>query len=477
VRWWALPLCCALAALALGAGAAPAGAAPQTLKLGLADASFEGSDAALREGWMGRARVAGADLVLLNAVWSSIAPRKRPAEFDPSDPGDPAYKWPALDGAVRSAAAQGLDPVLTIDFAPSWAEGPGRPSVAAAPPGTWLPQPTELGLFARALAARYSGSFVDPNEPGSGPLPRVRYFQIWAEQNLSIHLTPLWRGGRLVSPVHYRAMLNAAYAGVHRASPGARVIVGGLAPYGDARAGARRVPPVWFWRSLLCLRGARLKPIACPQPAHFDIAAHNPINVFAPTQGAFSPLDVSTPDIGRLTKIVRRAVAMRRALPVRRKPFWATEIWWDSKPPDPHGVPIARQARYLTQSLFEFWRQGVSAVIWWYLRDQAPGAAGFGATQQSGLLYRNGRAKPALRAFRFPFVARREHDGRVLLWGKAPRSGRLVVERRRSSGWAAVARVAVGPGRIFAERFRASGGTLVLRARQGEETSLSWRLR
>ena len=48
------------------------------------------------------------------------------------------------------------------------AEGPNRPSLTVAPAGTWLPQPAELGLFARALATRYSGGFVDPADPGCG---------------------------------------------------------------------------------------------------------------------------------------------------------------------------------------------------------------------------------------------------------------------------------------------------------------------
>lgn len=465
----------ALVALVLAVAAPEAAAAPRGLELGLADATFNGSDAALRDEWMARARGARADLVLLGVAWSGIAPKAPPAGFDAADPADPAYDWDALDGAVRGAVAQGLRPVLDVNFAPRWAEGPNRPSPAVAPPGTWLPQPEELGRFARALAARYSGGFVDPTDPGAGPLPRVRYFQVWAEQNLSVHLNPLWEGGRMVAPQHYRAMLNAAYAAVHAVNPGARVIVGGLAPYGDAEAGGSRIPPVWFWRSLLCLRGSGLRLLACPEPAHFDIAAHNPINVWAPSRGAVSPLDVSTPDIGRLSSIVRRGVATGRALPARPKRWYVGEEWWDSSPPDPGGVPLRRHARFLSESLYELWRQGVGAVIWWYLRDQSPGAAGYAATQQSGLLFRDGAAKPAYRAFGFPFVARRER-GDVLLWGKAPSPGRLVLERRTQSGWAPLARVVAGRRRVFLVRVDASAGALRVRARQGADVSLPARV-
>ena len=469
-------LALALAGLALGAHLPAAAAMPHRLQLGLADPTFAASDPALRDEWMQRAKDARAELAMLGAPWSAIAPKAPPAGFDAADPADPAYDWKALDASVRAAVAHGLQPVLDLNTAPAWAEGPGRPSGSPAPAGTWLPQAPALGEFAQALAARYSGSFVDPAQPAAGPLPRVRYFEVWAEENLSEHLNPLWEGQALLGPRHYRAMLNAAYAGIHRADPGARIIVGGLAPYGDAVAGGSRIPPVWFWRSLLCLRGAKLRPAGCPDPAHFDIAAHNPIDVFGPDVGAVSPLDVSTPDVGRLTAIVHRAVATGRALPARPKPFWAPEIWWDSDPPDPRGVPLRRHARFLTEALFDLWRQGVSAVIWWYLRDQAPGAAGFAATQQSGLFFRDGRPKPAYRAFRFPFVAHRAGAGRVLLWGKAPSPGRLVVERRTPSGWAPLARPTAGPDRIFVVSVDA-GGSFQARARQGGEASLSWRVR
>jgi hypothetical protein len=466
----------ALTALASAVAAPAATAAPRGLKLGLADATFASRDAIVREGWLARARGAGADLVLLGVDWSAIAPRLPSSTFNAADPADPAYDWVALDASVRSAVARGLQPVLSVQVAPAWAEGPDRPSFAIAPPGTWKPSAEALGAFSRALAARYTGAFPDPTGSGAGPLPRVRYFQVWAEENLSLQLNPIWAGRRLVSPARYRGMLNAAYAAIHAANPGARVIVGGLAPYGDAVAGKGRVPPVWFWRALLCLRGERLRPARCPEPAHFDIAAHNPIDVWGPRRGALSPLDVSIPDIGRLTKIVRRGVATGRALPGGPKPFWATEFWWDSNPPDPGGVPVRRQARFLGESFYELWRQGVRAAIWWHLRDQAPGSAGFAATQQSGLLYRDGAAKPAYREFRFPFVARRDRRGRALLWGRAPKPGPVVLERRRRRGWAPLARAVAGPGRVFVVRARGRGAFLA-RARQGGEASLPARVR
>lgn len=467
--------------LAFAAQATAAAAAPHGLGLGVRDDSFTSAPGgSLQEEWMRRARTARADLVSLYAGWSKIAPTTLPPGFRPDDPADPSYRWDVLDGAVRSAVAQGLTPLLSVNHAPTWAEGIGRlttstrPGGWLPPNGTWKPQPRQLGWFAQALAARYSGHFVDPGRPASGPLPRVRYFQIWGEQNQGLNLNPLWSGSTPVAAALYREMLNAAYAGIHSAQPDAKVIVGGTAPYGDLDPNGFRIPPVTFWRALLCLRGEKLRPIRCPQPARFDIAAHNPINVGSPDRRS-SRLNVSTPDVSRLTRIVNRAIETGGALPARPKPFWATELWWDSDPPDPDGVPLHRHARYVARSLFVLWRQGVDAVFWWYLRDQEPGPGGFAANQQSGLFFRDGTAKPAYRAFSFPFVAQRLRGGRAMLWGKAPRRGRVTVERRTRHGWALVARLHAGANRIFVARIRPPRSPQ-LRARQGRRQSIPWRL-
>src|SRR5436189_5815347 len=114
--------------------------------------------------------------------------------------------------------------------------------------------------------------------------------------------------------------------------------------------------PMIFWSALLCLRGCHLKPTRSKHPATFDIAAHHPINVGKPTRHARSHLDISTPDIGRLKRILRKAQHTHRSRPKGRKPIWATEIWWDSKPPDPHGVPEHKHARWVEQAFYVPWK-------------------------------------------------------------------------------------------------------------------------
>lgn len=462
-----------LALLALLAAPPPAApAAPHRLAIGFGDWVLASPDAATRELWLGRARNTGSTLVRVNVAWSRVAPQSPPPGFDPRDPASPGYRWEAIDAAVRGAVAHGLRVMLTVASAPVWAEGPGRPAAAA--PGTWKPKAAAYGGFAAAIARRYSGSFPDPLRPGQA-LPRVRYFEAWNEPNLDTYLSPQWQGRRSTGPALYRALLNAFYAGVKSAQPGAKVLGGSLAPFGD-RPGGARTPPVLFLRKLLCLREARLAPAPCPRPARFDILSDHPIAVGPPLQSALSPLDATGPDLGRLTRVLRKAERTGRVRPAGRKALWVTEFWYDSDPPDPDGVPLRRQARWYAQDLYLFWRQGATAAIALQLVDSPPGP-GYQYTNQSGAFFLDGRPKPSQVAFRFPFVAQRRDPLQLLAWGIAPRPGRVRIEARRGGRWVTLASPrARGRARPFTATLRLRGHVL-LRARQGAATSLTWRQR
>src|SRR5207247_1394067 len=116
--------------------------------------------------------------------------------------------------------------------------------------------------------------------------------------------------------------------------------------------------------------------------ARFDILAHDPYSVRGPFSHALNRYDVSVPDLYRLTRVLRRAHLHKRV--------WATEFSWDSRPPDPQGVPIDTQARWAEQSLYVLWRQGVDAAVWFQIRDQLPQPS-YGATYQSGTYFNGGR--------------------------------------------------------------------------------------
>jgi hypothetical protein len=359
--------------------------------------------------------------------------------------------------------------MLTVYSAPAWAEGPKRPGRAYA--GTWKPQPAAFGAFARALAIRYSGTFPDPLRPGHS-LPPVKYFEVWNEPNLDNYLSPQWRGTRLVGPSLYRNLVNHFYTAVKEVQPTAQVVAGSLAPFGDPPGGTR-TPPVQFLRRMLCLKGRRLTRTRCPHRARFDILSDHPIAVGPPLQPAANPLDVTTPDIGKLKSVLDLAARRHALIPPRPKPLWVTEFWYDSNPPDPDGVPIARQARWYEQDLHLFWRQGASAAIALQLRDSPP-ERGYPYSSQAGAFLLDGNPKPSQVAFSFPLVARRADEGHVIVWGIAPEPGRVRIEARRAGGRRTLASVTTrGRPYPFVKRLELPGPARLRALLDGAE-SLVW---
>jgi hypothetical protein len=176
---------------------------------------------------------------------------------------------------------------------------------------------------------------------------------------------------------------------------------------------------------VLCLNTA-LKKQPCADPPHFDILASDPYDeIAAPTTPAANANDASAPDLWKLTKVVRAGLAAHTVLPAGRKPLWVTEFSYDSNPPNPYGLPLQRQARWLEESFYVFWREHVSTVFWYLVRDQV---GSFQTQYFSGVYFHNGKPKPSLQAYRFPFVVMPAgHQAQV--WGIAPYSGKVTVQR------------------------------------------------
>jgi hypothetical protein len=448
VALWTLALASALLVVA----AQPA-RAERGLTTGFLDDVYGSADDVAGP-WLDRTVGAGVGLIRINVGWAGIAPTERSAGFDPADPAAVGYNWEALDAIVRRIHARGLQVMLCVLRAPTWAQGRGRPRSAAA--GSWRPDPRELSRFAAALAKRYSGEF--------GDLPRVRNFMLWNEPNLESYLAPQWsrKAGRLRpdAPVQYRKMLLAFAPAIKAVHSDNRVIAGATSPYGDPDPGESRMQPARFVREMLCINHsgcARLR---------FDVLSHHPYSVGSPRRKALNRDDVAIPDLGKLTRLLRTARRTNRI--VGNPKLWVTEVSYDSRPPDPDGVPAQRHARWLEETLYLLWKQGASAVVWLQIRDSAPHPS-YAASYQSGIYLRDGRPKPAARAFRFPFVI----DG-ARAWGKSPASGRMVIERRTGNRWTRVTSFAARRGGVFLRRVRPIRGAS-WRARVGDDVSVVWR--
>ena len=430
--------------------------------------------------WIPQTVATGAKRVLLEVDWPAVEPRAPAPGFDATSPSDAQYDFAYLDARVREFAGTGISVALLVSGAPAWAEAPGGPAGPEAA-GAWRPNATAYGQLAAALAARYSGSYPDPLSRGH-VLPRVRYFQAWAEANLYVHLAPQWTasGGKWVStgPGLYRALLNAFYAGVKSVHSDDVVITSGFGPFGGppgacAVAGAHngcRMPPAQFVRELLCLHGPTLNPEGCPDPAHFDALAMDPYESNSPTTPAVNADDISAPDFGKLTRIIDKAEALGRALPRRHKQLWVTEFSYDSNPPNPYAVSLATQARWLEQSFYVFWHEGVDTLFWYLVRDQ-PGTD-YNTTYFSGVYFLGGQRKPSFEAYRFPFVVM-SSERSATAWGIAPRTGSVAVEHKQGRSWKVLFQVRASAGRVFVRRISArSHGSF--RAVVGGESSLVW---
>ena len=455
-----------LLALAAGLpGATPASAASRPIVTGFTSGG-DVWDPATADLAGRRTREAGARTLLIGTDWSTIAPASPPPGFDATNPADPSYDWTTLDSRVRTAVKWGLTPLIQLAGTPAWA------SDYTGPAGTNAPRPGDLGRFALAAARRYSGNF--------GGLPRVRYWHVYNEPNSGFFFTPQRDGDRALSPGLYREMIRYMAGAVKSVHEDNLIVAGELFPF-DSKTGSQNVGPQEFTRTLLCLPGGQDGTDCGGLP--IDVFTVHPYTQGSPATQAFGPTGVSLGDLPEIKALLDQAVAQGKVRPRGPLQFWVTEFSYDSNPPDPKGVPLNLQRRWTAEAIFRSWLAGATNFVWFLLRDQprAPerSSAAQGTSFDSGLYFRckNGPAcdtpKPALQAFRFPFVAYVDKRGGVSIWGRTPTGARgtVRIEQKRKGGYRKIATVKADgygivqrklrlpKGRRGAIRARASGGT------------------
>ena len=430
-----------------------------------------------------RIRAAGAIIVRVPLYWSSVAPSgsEPPAGFQPRDPADPNYQWQNLDAKIQTLSAAGLQPMVLILSAPEWAED-GAPGNY--PAGTYKPRPTALADFAAAAAERYSGSFEG--------LPRVRYWEAWNEPNLSSYLSPQVENGELFTPSWYRSMLNGASDAIHSVHADNVVIAGDTSPFGVVNAIGGAMMPLVFMEKVLCVAEKKIKDrktgtvtiaykSTCKAKAKFDVWSHHPYTEGGPTSKAEVHDNASLGDMGEVRAVLNTAIKANHVVSNGKVRLWVTEFAWDSNPPDPKGVPAALEARWVSEAFYRMWANGVSLFVWLQLRDEPYPSSYF----QSGLYYANpagiasDRPKPALRSFRFPFVALSQvWKGKkaVFVWGRTPTSKAAIVliERKTAGKWKPVKTLRANRYGIFKLRIMAlPKKTAYMRARLSDGSDVS----
>jgi hypothetical protein len=423
-----------LTAACWAAGTGPAQAAPG-LETGFADdrVLLEHPDQgpAAVAGW----KALGVDVVRIHARWVAYAPEKDsptvPAGFDARDPEDPGYDWKPLDRAVLLVRSAGIRVMLAVTGSgPLW----GSQEPALGNPRL-RPDPARFAAFATAVAKRY-GWLVD------------RYL-IWNEPNQPGWLQPQFACDsarpprcRPASPGIYRSLVRAAYPAIKAADPGAEVLVGTLAPRGKPGT-KENVPmsPLTFVRAFGCvdrrLRAVRSGPCRGFTTIPADGFSYHPHGVLrGPDEPTADPDDVAIADLPTLERTLDALTATGAF--ARRLDLYLTEFGYQTDPPDPvQGVAPDVQARWLAQSTYIAWRDPrVRTITQYAWKDEPVDDRGVGSKRyakwQSGLLFDDGRPKPALAVFGLPLYADVE---RRVLWGMVRPDGYTSVSvTRRVTG-------------------------------------------
>ena len=272
--------------------------------------------------------------------------------------GPGSYNWDPFDRIIRGALARGLKVLVTLQYTPAWARGPGTHE--GYPPSNL----DDYARFAADAARRY------------GPLG-VRHWEIWNEPNIE----RFWGSGP--DPARYAAMVTKASASIKAVDPGAFVLAGSLSPYGRYnQMTADRMNPVNFLERMYAA-GAR---------GSFDALSHHPYNYPWGLDffdwSAWSQLESTTPSL--------------RSLMVANgdggKQIWATEFGFPTGASDRAVSPTA-QADLLTSAVGQWRRFPWAGPLFWYsFRDL--GTNRLDVEDNFGVVQHDWSPKPALAAFR-----------------------------------------------------------------------------
>jgi hypothetical protein len=310
----------------------------------------------------------GATIVRLLVQWNLVAPQ-RPSR--PANPFDPAYRFDDVDEAVLVAQEHGQEAMLTISGTPRWA--------GARKPNQMPRRLRDFRLFAQAIAARYSGRYEG--------FPFVRFWSVWNEPNLNLFLTPQFdKRGRSVAPRNYAKLYATAYAGIKAGNRLAQVAIGET----SARGRDRRVPGMSDTHSpgkfaeLVARANPRLK---------FDAWAHHPY----PFHPKSKPGQlVRWPNVS-LASLPRFAKSLNTWFKRKSSKVWVTEYGHQTRPEDAFGIPYAKQAKYVRQSIAMARKmQFVEMFIWFVYQDDQGQPWDSGLYTQAGAP--KGRSPSAFRA-------------------------------------------------------------------------------
>jgi hypothetical protein len=342
----------------------------------------------------------GFDVVRVTLVWRQLEPEQG------------TFRWTQADRILRALNARGLAPVVTLWGTPEWANGGFGPNIAPT-------RASDMSAFAREVALRY---------------PFVRYWVAWNEPNKPTWLKP-------ASPETYvTRILDPLYRGIKSVAPADRVAGGVTAP----RGGKSGLSALAFLRRMASAH------------ARLDAYAHNPYPLFP---GETPKADECACPALTMANLNRLILEVGRAFPRAR--IWLTEYGYQTRPPDPYGVSLADQARFVGEAAHRAYIAPKVDMLIHYLYRDEPDLARW----QSGLETVTGKIKPARAASILPLALVVRRGTRTTLWGQVrPGSGpqRYAIEMREGAVWRRVGGLRTTSARgYFTVTITAARGTKV----------------
>jgi hypothetical protein len=343
----------------------------------------------------------------------------------------PTLPDPDLTGQLQCTP---VPPLVTCDPSGNPVIGPGGGGGSPPPPDQQQPPPPP---------SDGSGGSTDqspPPPPGSGTptpppppgttLPRIDMWSLYNEPNHPLFVSPQREKGVLTSPSLYRALYRAGWKSLART--GHRrdtILIGEVLPIGsNANRETATTSPLTFARELFCLNGKGRRHPGCNgrfAPLH---ASGWALHAYYRKGGPFSrppgPGDLTPATVGKLRALLAKAARKHRLS--GKTGLWDTENGSQTRPPDPKGASLSRQARFINEAEYLAWRAPyMHSFSQYLLTDEQPVWA-----FQSGLLFSNGKPKPALNAYRLAIYVKKTKRG-VLVWGRVPAPGQVTIRPSR----------------------------------------------
>jgi hypothetical protein len=287
-----------------------------------------------------------------------------------------------------------------------------------------------------------SGEQSPPPPPGSGTptppppagttLPRINVWSIYNEPNHPLFVSPQRVHGHLTAPKIYRDLYRAGYRSlVATGHSRDTILIGEVLPIGsNANRETATTSPLNFVRELFCLNGGGKKHPGCGgrfAPLH---ASGWALHAYYRKTGPFSKPpgsgDLTPASVGKLRTLLAKAKNKGRLR--GGVALWDTEDGSQTRPPDPKGASLSRQARFINEAEYLAWKKPYMRSFSQYLWTDEDPVWAF----QSGLTFKDGKPKPALDAYRLPLFVKKAGKG-VVIWGHIPGAGTVTIHPSRGA--------------------------------------------